>query len=164
MLLLPAAQVGLVHGASRGAAGRDRVASVLDMGCGSGALAQKPMRCCSLLGQILTLRPAVSLQELQCCGSPHGGAGKLRAPCVSPRGSAGASSRQPVACRQPLHSGSHGLSRNRQIIPLSGWGCWSCMGEGLCIASPEAQEGLPGVFRHKARAAAGGPPALPKLH
>lgn len=74
-------------------------------------------------------------------GSPRGGAGKLRAPCVSPRGSAGASSRQPVACRQPLHSGSRGLSRNRQIIPPSGWGCGSCMGEGLRMAPPEAQEG-----------------------
>lgn len=87
--------------------------------------------------------------------------GTLREPC----GSAGASSRLPVTCRQPLHSSSRGLSRNKQIIPPSGWGCGSCMGEGLCMAPPEAQEGEGAwVCRHKARAAAGDPPALPKLH
>lgn len=123
LLLHPAAQGGLVHGASWGLGQR---------GCclraGHGMWLRSS---CTAACEVL--QPPGSNPDPAPCGSSAGAAalGWEAAGAVAPRV-------PPPASRSPTDS--RGLSRNGQIIP-SGWGSWSCMGEGLCMAPPGAQEG-----------------------
>lgn len=141
--LHPGAQGGLVHGVSQGLGQRG-----LCLRAGRGMwLRSSGTAACEVL------QPPGSNPDPAPCGGSAGAAalGWEAVGAVAPRV-------PPPAGRSP--AGSRGLSRNGQITPPSGWGSWSCMGEGLCMAPPRGRrkEKLPGVSGHKARAAAGDPP------